>query len=68
MGRLGVERVLHLARERYFWPRMKGDIEHFVTRVCSCPKHRRPHAESRAPMENIHSSAPFVFMSIDFVH
>lgn len=66
MGHLGVERVLHLTRERFFWPRMKRDIEHFVTRVCSCLKQRRPHIEPRAPMENIHSSAPFV--SIDFVH
>ena len=47
---------------------MKRDIEHFVTRVCSCLKQRRPHVEPRAPMENIHSSAPFELVSIDFVH
>ena len=68
MGHLGVERVLHLTRERFFWPHMKRDIEHFVTRVCSCLKQRRPHVEPRAPMENIHSSAPFELVSIDFVH
>ena len=68
MGHLGGERVLHLTRERFFWPRMKRDIEHFVTRVCSCLKQRRPHIEPRAPMENIHSSAPFELVSIDFVH
>ena len=68
MGHLGVERVLHLTRERFFWPYMKRDIEHFVTRVCSCLKQRRPHVEPRAPMENIHSSAPFELVSIDFVH
>ena len=68
MGHLGVERVLHLTRERFFWPHMKRDIEHFVIRVCSCLKQRRPHVEPRAPMENIHSSAPFELVSIDFVH
>ena len=47
---------------------MKRDIEHHVTRVCSCLKQRRPHVEPRAPMENIHSSAPFELVSIDFVH
>ena len=31
MGHLGAERVLHLTRERFFWPHMKRDIEHFVT-------------------------------------
>ena len=68
MGHLGVERVLHLARERFFWPRMKRDIEHYVTCVCSCLKQRRPHVAPRAPMENIQSSAPFELVSIDFVH
>ena len=68
MGHLGVERVIHLTRERFFWPRMKRDIEHFITRVCSSLKQRRPHVESRAIMKNIHSSAPFELVSIDFVH
>ena len=68
MGHLGVERVLHLANERFFWPRMKRDIEHCVTCVCSCLKQRRPHVAPRAPMENIQSSAPFELVSIDFVH
>ena len=56
MGHLGVERVLHLARERFFWPHMKRDIEHYVivTRVCSFLKQRRPNIVVRAPMENIH--------------
>ncbi|PFX26928.1 Retrovirus-related Pol polyprotein from transposon 17.6 [Stylophora pistillata] len=67
MGHLGVERVLHLTRERFFRPRMKRDIEHFVTRVCSCLNQRRPPVEPRAPMENIHSSAPFEIVS-DVVH
>lgn len=56
MGHLGVERVLHLTRERFYWPHMKRDIEHYVTCVCSCLRQRRPHVEPRAPMENIHSS------------
>ena len=68
MGHLGVERVLHLARERFFWPHMKRDIEHYVTRVCSCLKQRRPNIVPRAPMENIHTSAPFELVSLDFVH
>ena len=68
MGHLGVEGVLNLTRERFFWPHMKRDIGHFVTRVCSCLKQRKPHVEPRAPMKNINSSAPFELVSIEFVH
>ena len=68
MGHLGVERVLHLARERFFWPHMKRDIENYVTRVCSCLKQRRPNVVPRAPMENTYTSAPFELVSLDFVH
>ena len=67
-GHLGVERALHLANERFFWPHMKKDIEHYVTRVCSCLKQRRPNIVPRAPIENIHTSAPFELVSLDFVH
>ena len=47
---------------------MKRDIEHYVTRVCSYLKQRRANIVPRAPMENIHTSAPFKLVSLDFVH
>ena len=47
---------------------MKRDIEHYVTRFCSCLKQRRPNVVPRAPMENTYMSAPFELVSLDFVH
>ncbi|CAB4030563.1 Hypothetical predicted protein [Paramuricea clavata] len=41
MGHLGPQRVFNLARERFYWPGMKNDIEHFITQVCSCVKQRK---------------------------
>ena len=38
MGHLGVERVLHLARQRFYWPGMQEDIKFFITKVCKCIK------------------------------
>ena len=32
MGQLGVKRVVQLARERFYWPRIERDITHFVTK------------------------------------
>ena len=33
-GHLGSERVIQLAKERCYWPRMVEDIIHYVTKVC----------------------------------
>ena len=68
MGHLGTDRVFQLARERFFWPRMYSDIEHFVSRVCTCLKDRRPVAHTKDPLQPITSSAPFEIVSIDFLH
>lgn len=33
IGHLGTERTLNLIRDRFFWPKMQRDIEHFVTNM-----------------------------------
>ena len=38
MGNLGIDRVLCLTQDRFYWPHMKQDIKHYVTRVCDCLK------------------------------
>ncbi|MES9879782.1 MAG: reverse transcriptase domain-containing protein [Sedimenticola sp.] len=68
MGHLGHERVTVLARERFFWPWMARDISHFVTKVCTCLKDRRPNVKRRAPLKPIITTCPFELVSIDFVH
>lgn len=50
MGHVGVERVLSLARERFYWLFMKKDIEEYVTRKCHCIKWKKPATQDRAPM------------------
>ena len=68
MGHLGSERVFQLANQRFYWPGMRTDIEHYATRVCQCLKQKRPHVQSRAPMASIVTTQPFELISIDFVH
>jgi transposase InsO family protein len=68
MGHLGTDRVLALARERFYWPRMAADIEHYVTKVCSCLKDKPPSLKSRAPLEPIETTHPFQLVSIDYLH
>lgn len=68
MGHLGVERTLHLVRERFFWPHMQRDVEHHINKVCSCVKRKRPQRAVRAPLTNIVTTYPFELVSIDFLH
>uniref|UniRef100_A0A4W5JIK1 Gypsy retrotransposon integrase-like protein 1 n=1 Tax=Hucho hucho TaxID=62062 RepID=A0A4W5JIK1_9TELE len=68
MAHLGTERVLNLARERFYWPRMQHDIEHFITKVCKCIKQKKPSVITRAPMQHVRATAPFEMISIDYVH
>ena len=68
MGHVGANRVIELARERFYWPHMARDIQHYVTKVCKCLKRKKPVVNQRAPAQGIQTSAPFELVSIDFVH
>lgn len=68
MGHLGVERTVTLVRERFFWPYMAKEIEHYVTRQCSCVKDKPPVFYEHAPLKTITTSSPFELVSIDFLH
>lgn len=68
MGHLGSERVIDLVRERFFWPHMKQDIIHYVTKVCHCLKSKQPSKQPREPLCPITTTAPFQLISIDYLH
>lgn len=68
MGHQEVDRTTSLVRERFFWPHMQQDIEHYVARSCSCLKQKKPSREARAPLTNIVKTQPFELVSIDFLH
>lgn len=68
MGHQGIDRTTSLIRDRFFWPYMQKDIEHYVARTCSCLKQKTPCKETRAPLTSIVTTQPFELVSIDFLH
>ena len=68
MGHLGPDRVLELARKRFYWPRMKETIERFVNKQCRCMIAKKPSQPARAPLKPIVSTYPFEMLQIDYLH
>lgn len=68
MAHVGTERVLNLARERFYWPFMAKDIEDYITKRCPCIKSKKPVTHVRAPMGSITSGSPIELVCIDFLH
>ena len=57
MGHFGANRVIELARERFYWPFMRADITHYLKKnVCLCQKQRKPTTHVNAPLQPISST------------
>ena len=67
LGHMGAERVLQLAKQRVYWPKMQSDIEDYTQRQCVCLTQRRPRTKPVAPLKSIHSTSPMELVAIDFL-
>ena len=68
MGHIGAEKVLILARTRFFWPHIQNDIQFYVNQRCPFLKQKKPTQSQREPLQPILSPAPFELISIEFLH
>ena len=68
MDHLGVDRLLDLAGERFYWPRMQRHIEHHIGHACHCVKRKTPTLKTRAPLKPITTTSHFELTANDFLH
>lgn len=65
-GHLGIEKTTGLVRDRFYWPKMEHDIEHYVKTCGLCVAHKTlPHKAS--PLHQITSRGPLDLVCIDFL-
>ena len=64
-GHLGMEQTLRLLQERFFWPKMAGDV---CIHICTCESYlRRKQPQERAEMQPILVSYPMELICLDFL-
>ncbi|XP_024007306.1 uncharacterized protein LOC112083509 [Eutrema salsugineum] len=67
MGHFGVDKILAVMMDHFYWPHMKRDVERFCSRCIQCHK-----AKSRSHPHGLYMplpipNAPWVDISMDFV-
>ena len=67
MAHVGAEKVLKLARQRFYWPRMDVDITNYVRKKCRCMVLKEPNDKVRAPLIPIQATYPGQMIEIDFL-
>ena len=66
VGHLGFERALHLARARFYWPRMTIAIEEKCKKCERCFR-RKAVPQKAAPLQNISTTFPLDLVCMDYL-
>ncbi len=67
MAHVGSEKVIELAQQRFYWPKMGKDIEDYVRKKCKCIVSKAPNVADRAPLVPIKATYPFQMVSMDYM-
>ena len=62
-----MEKVVDLARKRFYWPRMAMHIQHYIRKQCRCIVNKAPNIQERAPLVPIKATYPFQIVSVDYL-
>ena len=65
LGHLGRGRIVEIIKVRFYWPKKTKDVNHIVTKLCTCMKSKKPNITHEAPMKSITSSSPLQLVGIN---
>ena len=64
-GHLGMDRVLVLLQERYFWPKMSEDVRTYIRQCDRCMRFKKP--KERTELYPITATYPLELVHLDFL-
>ena len=59
MGHLGLDKVVELVKQRFYWPNYENYLKIFIEKMCQCLKNNKPNATEKASSVNMKSTEPF---------
>ena len=66
MGHPGRDKTLAMTRDRFYWPNMNADVDHFIKNCKRCLLRKTPTTE-RAPLTSIHTYQPLELLCVDYL-
>lgn len=66
-GHLGITRTLDRIRSRFFWPKMRQTVEHYIASCHICSQHNQQTSSDKAPLKPIEVGEPFTFWAMDYM-
>ena len=65
---LGLDRTLHLTKDRFHWPKMEENIRCFVSSLCTCVNQMKPRLQAAVPQVPVASLSSTGSEGVDFLH
>lgn len=65
-GHLGLDKTYGLIKDRFYWPRMKSDVEDYCKSCIRCIK-RKTLPKKAAPLSHLQSDGPLDLVCMDFL-
>ncbi|GFX51321.1 retrovirus-related Pol polyprotein from transposon 412 [Trichonephila clavipes] len=66
-GHFGVMKTLHRVRERFFWGKVRADVEQWCKSCDACPARKGPKIRSRGKLHRYNVGAPFKRIAFDIL-
>ncbi|KAJ7999930.1 hypothetical protein DPEC_G00199510 [Dallia pectoralis] len=66
MGHQGIERTLHLLRQRCFWVGLYEDVEQWIKKCERCVLTKMPQPKIHPPMKSFLATRPLEVVAVDF--